>query len=403
MFFDSPALNLLVSIAAAFLIAVVVTAIVSGALRLIGKRAAWPKRLLARARIPFRFTLLIAITWAAVMATLPDESWRAGLNLSFRIGFIASLAWLVGGVAIFLEDLGLSRYRVDVPDNRVARRLRTQVLIIRRLTVAIIVIVALGAILLSFPGVEALGASVLASAGVLSIVAGLAAQSSLANVFAGMQLAFSDAIRVDDVVVVADGEWGRIEEITLTYVVVHVWDDRRIVLPSTWFTSTPFQNWTRSSSELLGAVEFDLDWRVSPDAMRAELDRLVAGTPLWDGRTAVLQVTDALGGYVRVRILVTAADAPTLFDLRCHVREGIVAWLSASSPESLPRERVQVSRGVEVKAATTVTPERETGPTSGPATAPIGLFTGDAAAQRRAGVLTGTIQLPTDGVDDYRD
>ncbi len=398
---DSPSLNLVIAIAAAFLIAIVVTAIVAGSLRLIGKRAAWPKRLLARARIPFRFTLLIAITWAAVMATLPDESWRAGLNLSFRIGFIASLAWLIGGVAIFLEDLGLSRYRVDVPDNRVARRLRTQVLIIRRLTVVIIVIVALGAILLSFPGVEALGASVLASAGVLSIVAGLAAQSSLANVFAGMQLAFSDAIRVDDVVVVADGEWGRIEEITLTYVVVHVWDDRRLVLPSTWFTSTPFQNWTRRSSELLGAVEFDLDWRVSPDAMRAELDRLVADTPLWDGRTAVLQVTDALGGYVRVRILVTAADAPTLFDLRCYVREGIVAWLNAVSPESLPRERVQVSRAAEEKA-----PSAKQSPDSGrmpqPPTAPIGLFTGDHVAERRAGVLTGTIQLPTDGVEQYR-
>jgi hypothetical protein len=154
----------------------------------------------------------------------------------------------------------------------------------------------------------------------VSIVAGLAAQSTLANVFAGVQLAFSDAIRVDDVVI-ADGEWCRIEEITLTYVVVHIWDDRRLVLPSTYFTTTPFENWTRHSSELLGSVEFDLDWRVSPAQMREQLDEILSRTALWYNRTAVLQVTDALGGFVRIRILVTTVDAPTLFDLRCFVRE----------------------------------------------------------------------------------
>jgi len=287
-------LTLAVAVLVAVFVAVIVTAVSALVLRSIAKRKTWPRRLLKRARIPFRITLTVTLVWVAVESTLPDESWREGVTLAFRVVFIAAFAWLLAQVATFLVDSGLGRYRTDVPDNRVARRLRTQVLILRRLVVVVIVILAAGAILLSFPGIEAVGTSVLASAGLLSIVAGLAAQSSLANVFAGMQLAFSDAIRVDDVVVV-EGEWGRIEEITLTYVVVHIWDDRRMVLPSTWFTSTPFQNWTRRNSELLGAVEFDVDWRVSPDAMREELARVLDATELWDRRTSVLQVTDAVG------------------------------------------------------------------------------------------------------------
>ena len=323
----SPGLEVVVAVVAAIAVAVVITAVAALALRLAGRRKAWPKVLVARARIPFRITLTVALVWIAVELTLPGGDWRFLVTLSFRIAFIIAVAWLIAAAAIFLEDVGLGRYRLDVPDNRVARRMQTQMALLRRLTVVVVVILALGAILLSFPGVEALGASILASAGLLSIVAGLAAQSSLANVFAGIQLAFSDAIRIDDVVVV-EAEWGRIEEITLTYIVVHLWDDRRLVLPSTWFTTNPFQNWTRRTSELLGAVEFDLDWSVSPDSIREELTRILAGTELWDHRVSVLQVTDAVGGYVRVRILVTAVDAPTLFDLRCLVREEIVAWLT---------------------------------------------------------------------------
>ncbi|MGI3784331.1 MAG: mechanosensitive ion channel family protein [Janthinobacterium lividum] len=249
------------------------------------------------------------------------------------------------GPAAAPRGLGLQRYRTDVSDNQNARRLRTQVLVIRRLTVALVVLVAAGAALLTFPGVRAVGASLLASAGLVSVVVGVAAQSTLANVFAGIQLAFSDAIRIEDVVVV-DGQWGRIDEITLSYVVVHLWDDRRLVLPSGWFTKEPFENWTRRSSELLGTVELDLDWHVDVDGLRTHLGEVLARTPLWDGRSQALQVTDAVGGLVRVRVLVSAVDASTLFDLRCHVRERLVAWARDRST-AMPRRRVELVPGVE--------------------------------------------------------
>jgi hypothetical protein len=240
------------------------------------------------------------------------------------------------------------------------------------------VIIGIGAILLTFPGVEAAGASVLASAGLISVIAGLAAQSTLGNVFAGMQLAFSGSIRVDDVVVV-EQQWGRIEEITLTYVVVHLWDDRRFVLPSTYFTSTPFENWTRTNSELLGAVELDLDWRVRPGEMRAELDRILDRTELWDRRVKVLQVTDAVQGSVRVRVLATSHDAPSLFDLRCYIREELVDWIQRTHPDALPVQRVLM---VDEVAA----PRRRAASTASESA----LFTPD--QDDRAALFTGPIQ-----------
>jgi len=343
-------LRLLVATGIALLVTAAAAVVLHLVLRTVARRERWAAVLSRRTKHPFRTVLLVALLWTAFTTSVPRDRttlpWRDDVSHTFLIATIAVGCWLACQIAIFLEDLGLHRYRVDVPDNRVARRIRTQVLIIRRLTVAVLVIIAVGAILLTFPGVEAAGASVLASAGLISVVAGLAAQSTLGNVFAGMQLAFSGSIRVDDVVVV-EQQWGRIEEITLTYVVVHLWDDRRFVLPSTYFTSTPFENWTRTGSELLGAVEFDLDWRISPTEMRTELDRILSTSTIWDGRTKVLQVTDATTGLVRVRILVSAPDAGGLFDLRCYVREEMVEWVQREHPDALPRQRVQVTQGTE--------------------------------------------------------
>ena len=338
-----PWIDFVITLAAALAVAVSVVAVLAVALRVMARRLPSAQSLNHAVRLPFRTLLVVIAIWSSVRTAWPRGAEHGAwdpLNLMCRIGTVVAAGWLVAGVALFVEDLSLRRYRVDVADNRAARRARTQVLVIRRLTIMVVTVITIGAVLLSFPGAGAIGASVLASAGVISIVAALAAQSTLGNVIAGIQIAFSDSIRYDDAVIVED-EWGWIEEITLSYVVVRLWDDRRMVLPSTYFTTTPFQNWTRNHSELLGSVELDLDWRVDLDGMRAELERLLPLTDLWDGRAQVLQVTDAVNGWVHVRVLVTARDAPTLFDLRCHVREGLVRWLQQHSPDGLPRYRVE--------------------------------------------------------------
>jgi hypothetical protein len=271
----------------------------------------------------------------------------------------------------------------------------------RRIGVALVVVLAVGSVMLTFPAIQALGAGLLASAGVISIVAGLAAQTSLVNVFAGMQLAFTDAIRVDDVVVVQK-EWGRIEEITLTYVVVHIWDDRRLILPSTYFTTTPFENWTRRQSEVMGTVEFDLDWRAPVEDMRAELRGVLAGTELWDQRVGVLQITDATGGFVRVRILVSAADSAALFDLRCLIRESMVTFLQRRHPEALPQQRWTEGTSDVGTSTRRQQPLRGLGGdgTHGPADPQESqLFTGSIEAVQRSRAFTG----PGDEVFQERD
>lgn len=336
--------NFLISVGGALGIGLTVIVAVHLAGRALARR--WPpaEALSSGTRRPFRiFTVAVAVAVATDSSHPGDVNPRIWGDVQHVVHVVAIVAgaWLLTEAVLFLEDLGLSRYRTDVPDNRMARQKRTQGLIIRRLTIGIMVIVALGAVLLSFPAVKAVGASVLASAGVASVVAALAAQSTLGNVFAGIQLAFNDAIRLGDAVIV-EGEWGWIEELTLTYVVVRLWDERRMVMPSTYFTTTPFQNWTRSTTELLGTVELDLDWRVDTAGMRNELDRILGHTDLWDQRAKALQVTDAVGGSVRVRALVSAADAGRLFDLRCLVRERLVAWVQKTNPGALPRHRMQV-------------------------------------------------------------
>jgi small-conductance mechanosensitive channel len=370
-----------IALVAALLVIVITALVTRGAAR----RRAGAQLILSKARHPFRFLVIVAALWIAVVFALPNvkvgalpaATWHAYVNHGFLILTIVASTWLIAALVGFGLSVAVGRYSIDKADNRRARRAQTQLLIVRRLLVVIIVIVGLASVLLTFPSVQALGTSVLASAGVVSIVAGLAAQSTLGNVFAGVQLAFSDAIRVDDVVVV-NTEWGRIEEITLTYVVVHVWDDRRLVVPSTYFTSNPFENWTRTSSQLLGEVDFDLDWRVNSAAMRAQLGEIVKQTPSWDGRTQVLQVTDAVGGYVHVRILVSAKDSPTLFDLRCFVREAMVAWIQKQNPQTMPRTRITIGDD-EIDATGAVSKGRKQ---EVPKTDQIGLFTGPDGKQR---------------------
>ena len=330
-----------------------------------------------RGRTPLRTLLVLAAVTVVLDAAPGLGAWNGPVVRILGLALIATIGWLLAVAVFVVADLALARYDVDVVDNRHARRVRTQLSLLRRLAVVVIGVLAAAAMLLTFPSARAAGASILASAGVLSIVAGLAAQTALANVFAGLQLAFTDAIRVDDVVVVED-EWGRIEEITLTYVVVHIWDDRRMVLPSTYFTTTPFENWTRTQSAVLGSVELDVDWSVPFEEMRGALDRLLDGHALWDGRVGVLQVTDAVGSGVRVRALVSAKDGPTLFDLRCAVREGLVVWLQREHDHGLPRLRFD---GTPPASAA---PARQPGPSGNAA-----LFSGSSEGRERLRAFTG--------------
>lgn len=330
-----------VVVAAAVVLALVVVATLAAVARRVGRRSQLVADLHLRCHRAAAAVLVVAFGWVALAASTSGASWRQGVSHTLAIALIAAVAWLGVGLARVLEDAAVRRAMAGGSDDRQYRRVRTQAQMLRRIAVAVVVVWAVGAALLTFPEVRAIGAGVFASAGLLSIVAGLAAQSALGNVFAGIQIAFSDAIRIDDQVVVSPDGPGRVEEITLTYVVVRLWDERRVILPSTRFTTTPYENWSHKADELLGTVELDVDWSVPVPAARAELERILRASPSWDGRTARLDVTDATGGPLRLRALVSAADSGSLWNLRCEVREGLAAWVVREQPGSLPRTRTQ--------------------------------------------------------------
>ncbi len=342
----------------AYLVAIVVGVVLKRA----GRRSPMVQTISHRTRRPFRALLVLVAMRIAIAASKGNNTWLEPVTWAIGTLIVVAIAWLLVGAVMVAEDEVLRRYRVDVVDNRHARRVRTQASFLRRLVVGIIALIAVAAVLLTIPGVKNVGTTILASAGFLSIVAGLAAQSALGNVFAGLQIAFTDSLRVEDVVIV-ETQFGRVEEITLTYVVVRTWDERRLVLPSTYFTTTPFENWTRKESELTGAVLIDVDWRTDFDAMREELHRVLEEDDLYDGRIGVLQVTDAEGSVVQVRALCSAADAGSAFDLRCHVRESLVRWL-VSHPAGLPRVRQVNTEETELPSVAPLTwTEQVAGPT----------------------------------------
>lgn len=349
-----------------------------------GRRSQWLTDIAVLTRRPLRAGLMVIAASVALQRTSdPGDAWRPWVDHSMRILTIATVTWLIAKLVTVVERRMIARFGggdTGLTDADLQRRkVRTQLTVLRRLALAVVVVLGMAAALMTFPSFADVGRTLFASAGVLSVVAGLAAQTSLGSVFAGLQIAFTDAIRVGDVVVL-EKEWGRIEEITLTYVVVQVWDERRLVLPCTYFTTTPFQNWTRSATEILGTVMLDVDFTVPLDAMRAELDRLLARTDLWDGRTGLLQVVDAVGGTVRVRILVSAPNAGTLWDLQCFVREGMVVWLQRSHSGALPRWRFEPAP---TGNAAPVGYETSSG------TAETGLFSGSRKAEQRARTFDG--------------
>jgi small-conductance mechanosensitive channel len=253
---------------------------------------------------------------------------------------------LIGVIAFLLLQLIdtattfiIRRHQIGTGDNRHARAIQTQVLLLRKIVTAVILLVTIASMLMVFDSVRHFGTALIASAGVAGIIVGFAAQKSIATLLAGFQIALTQPIRIDDVVIV-ESEWGQIEEITLTYVVVRLWDLRRLVLPITYFIEKPFQNWTRTSADLIGSVFLYVDYQVPLPELRAELQRILDKSALWDRKVAVLQVTDSKQHTVELRALVSAKDAGTAWDLRCEVREKLITYLQREHPDSLPRLRL---------------------------------------------------------------
>ncbi|MFF7635093.1 mechanosensitive ion channel family protein [Kitasatospora sp. NPDC008050] len=323
--------------ACAMLVAFVINqAAVTVARRLASQRPdSAPLSLLRRCRRPFMVTLasslmLAGAGWAG-LAPAPQDATRHALVLLC----LASCAWLAARLVALLIDTSV-RFSVRRQNASQVRRARTQASMLRRVSQAAIAVIALGAMLMTFPAVRTLGTSLLASAGLIGVIAGVAAQSTLGNVFAGIQMAFGDMVRIGDTVVVA-GEWGTVEELTLTYVVVATWDQRRIVMPASYFAGRPFENWTRGDSRITGTALLHLDHSTPVDALRAEFEALLARTELWDGEGSALQVVDTTPSTIVVRALMTARDAGDAFELRCLVREKLIAYLRREHPRALPR------------------------------------------------------------------
>jgi small-conductance mechanosensitive channel len=304
----------------------------------------WDDHLVARLRGPAALLFpLLAVVWVRPGVRLPETA--AGfLSRTLELAVIGTVAWMIAGVVLTVRDQILSRYPVDVEDNVRARGVHTQVRVFVRIAMVVITVVAVALMLTTFESVRRLGVSLLASAGIAGIIVGFAAQRSLGTLFAGIQIAITQPIRLDDVVIV-EGEWGRIEEITLTYVVVRIWDERRLVVPIHWFLEKPFQNWTRPTAEILGTVYLWADYRIPVDEMREKLHGLLQESEHWDERVWNLQVTGASDRTVELRALMSAVDSSTAWTLRCEIREKLLAWLRDEHPDSLPRQRWEQEKG----------------------------------------------------------
>ncbi len=309
--------------------------------RLVAGRDLFWRSLVARTEGPTRLAILILfLAVAASVAPLSNaqgEMIRHGLQLCF----IALLGWVAHTALHIWTTVYLRRFKLDAEDNLLARKHVTQSRILQRVLNVLIVLVSIAAILMTFEGVRQYGVSLLASAGAAGIVAGLALQPVLKNIFAGIQLAVTQPIRIDDALIV-EGEWGNVEEITATYVVLRLWDWRRLILPLSYFIEQPFQNWTREGAALIGTVMLYLDHRAPMDALRAKVVELARANRLWDRQVVAVQVTDFREQVMEVRILVSASNAPKAFDLRCEMREAVIGWLQAEHPYALPRVRADV-------------------------------------------------------------
>lgn len=273
--------------------------------------------------------------------------WTSDAVIQLRdILIILTGSWILIESVHILKNKLLNRYDISIENNLRFRKLYTQINLLEKVIVFIIVIITIGLVLISIDSIKEIGMGIFASAGVVGIIVGLSAQKMVGAVLAGIQIALAQPFRIDDAVVV-EGEWGWIEEINLTYVVIRIWDKRRLVLPSSYFLEKPFQNWTRTTSDILGTVFIYTDYSINVDILREELTRLLDTTALWDGKVNVIQVTDSKQNYMELRILVSASSSPKAWDLRVYIREKMIEFIQKNYPESLPKTRINIENGLQ--------------------------------------------------------
>jgi small-conductance mechanosensitive channel len=297
--------------------------------------------LLRHARDPARLVLALGVLqfiWSAAPEDLPR---LASVERVTTLAITGALAWLGVRCIAAIADAVIRLNPADTADNLHARRIQTQTRVLARVAKGLVLVIGIALALMTIPAVRAIGTSLLASAGIAGLIVGIAARPALGNIIAGLQIALAQPIRIDDVVVI-EGEWGRIEDIRSSYVVVRIWDQRRLIVPLQWFMDHPFQNWTLTSAQIIGTVFVWVDYRLPLAPLRAELERLCNEAPEWDRRVCVLQVTDAGERSMQVRALVSSADSGSNWDLRCRVREGLVAFIGERYPDCLPQARLRV-------------------------------------------------------------
>lgn len=328
----------------AALVAVIVALIAHrlGGLLLLRMTRATPvlHAIVVKSRAPAKAVLPLLALQTVWQAAPDDLRWIDNVRHLNGLLMIIATTWLAARIIAGFAQGILAQHPVDVADNMGARRIHTQTRVLSRIAMSLVILMGAAMLLMTFPGARQVGASLLASAGVVGLIAGFAAKPVFSNMIAGLQLALTQPIRLDDVLIV-EGEWGRVEEITGTYVVLRIWDERRLVIPLQYFIEKPFQNWTRSSAQLLGSVFFHVDYGMPLAPLRKELERIVHAAPEWDRRFFNLVVTDATERTMQLRVLCTAASSGLAWDLRCVVREGLIDFMQREYPQFLPRLRIE--------------------------------------------------------------
>jgi len=343
------------ALAAAILVAATIAALVLHAAllwlarRVMGERESFLRTVMTATQGPTRLgLLLIALAIALPLTPLPGETAKV-LSRVLTLATICLIGWVALTALHIGANLYLRRFRTDLPDNLLARKHITQVRVLERGLDVVIVLLTIGFALLTFDSVRQFGVTLFASAGVAGIIGGLAARPVLSNFFAGIQFAVAQPIRIDDAVIV-ENESGTIEEITFSYVVVKLWDLRRMVVPLSYFIEKPFQNWTRTAGDLIGSVFFYVDHTAPVEAIRSKLSEIAGQSKLWNGRVLSLQVSGCTETTIELRALVSASNAAALWDLRCEVREKLIDYLQREYPTALPHRRYEAAESTPLKA-----------------------------------------------------